>query len=46
MEDKREGFGVMIYPSGNSYEGMWLEDKKCGLGAMIWKSIDEVYTGN
>ena len=36
----------MLYPSGNIYEGMWLNDKKCGLGIMTWKSVDETYTGN
>jgi len=35
----------MRYASGNSYEGNWQNDKKCGLGVMVWKDVDEVYTG-
>ena len=41
----RHGYGTMRYPSGSSYEGEWKEDKKSGKGAMIWKDVDEVYTG-
>jgi hypothetical protein len=43
--DLREGYGVMKYPSGNSYEGEWLADKKSGLGVMLWRDADETYTG-
>jgi hypothetical protein len=35
----------MRYASGNSYEGEWEFDQKCGFGAMIWKDVDEVYMG-
>jgi hypothetical protein len=35
----------MKYSSSNQYEGEWAEDKKCGLGVMQWKNLDETYTG-
>ena len=35
----------MKYLSGGSYEGEWMADKKCGLGVMIWKATDEIYSG-
>ncbi len=35
----------MRFASGNCYEGMWAADSKCGLGAMQWRDLDEVYTG-
>jgi MORN repeat len=41
----RDGYGTMRYASGSSYEGFWKEDRKCGQGVMIWKDVDEVYTG-
>lgn len=41
----RHGHGLMRYASGNSYEGEWEFDQKCGQGAMQWKDVDEVYMG-
>ena len=35
----------MRYKSGNSYEGDWVADKKCGRGVMVWKDVDEMYLG-
>lgn len=46
MNNKRHGYGVMQYPSGNSYEGEWRDDRKDGYGTMVWKTLDEVYTGH
>lgn len=46
MANNREGYGIMEYPSTNSYEGEWKADHKEGYGTMIWKAIDEVYTGH
>lgn len=42
MENNREGYGVMLNPSGNIYEGEWKGDRKAGYGTMIWKEVDEV----
>lgn len=36
----------MKYASGNTYEGEWKEDKKCGKGVMIWKTVGETYVGS
>lgn len=46
MAGLRDGYGTMRYPSGNTYEGEWSLDKKCGNGVMIWKDVDEIYLGN
>jgi hypothetical protein len=35
----------MKYASGNTYEGQWVGDKKCGRGLMSWIDIDETYAG-
>lgn len=42
----RHGYGVMKYPSGNNYEGMWRNDLKHGNGVMTWRDVDELYTGS
>ena len=42
----REGYGKMLYASGNSYEGEWLMDKKHGKGAMKWRKGEDVYIGD
>eukprot|EP00741_Cyanophora_paradoxa_P023162 tig00021571_g22372.t1 len=43
--DRKHGFGVMVYPSGNTYEGQWANDLKNGHGTMVWKASRERYTG-
>lgn len=45
MNNLREGYGIMKYASGNSYEGFWVGDMKHGKGVMSWRDIDEVYIG-
>ena len=35
----------MVYPNGNTYEGMWLDGKKHGRGLMIWLDRRERYDG-
>lgn len=32
----REGFGVMVFESGERYEGEYKKDKRCGKGTFIW----------
>ena len=46
VDDLREGYGIMKYLSGGSYEGEWRADKKSGLGVMVWRATDEIYSGN
>ena len=36
-EDKREGFGLMLYHHQESYEGEWLNDKREGWGRMTYR---------
>ena len=44
--DKRDGYGMMKYSSGNTYEGYWSSDLKTGRGVMTWKTADELYVGD
>ena len=46
-EDKREGFGLMLYNHQESYEGEWLNDKREGWGRMTYRdgSYYEAHTG-
>ena len=32
----REGYGVMVFESGERYEGEYKKDKRCGKGTFIW----------
>lgn len=36
---------MMVYTSGESYEGNWVNAKKHGFGKYTWKN-GKVYTGN
>ena len=36
----------MRYINGSTYEGFWKKDKKCGRGVMLWRDVDEIYTGD
>ena len=36
MDDKREGFGTVVLPSGVEYEGEWMDDKLYGKGKVKW----------
>lgn len=37
-KSKPHGYGKMIYPNGNSYEGDWIEDKYEGFGEYRWEN--------
>lgn len=37
-ENKREGYGKMVWPSGECYEGLWVSDKQRGMGKQTWTS--------
>lgn len=41
----KQGYGIMVYPSGNVYEGEWAADEKCGHGIMRWHTSGQAYTG-
>jgi hypothetical protein len=41
----KHGNGIMIYKSGDSYDGQWADNKRNGKGRMIWKNRDEEYSG-
>ena len=36
-DDKREGFGLMLYHHQENYEGEWLNDKREGWGRMTYR---------
>ena len=38
--NKRHGYGFMIYPSGNRYDGEWVLGEKHGRGTMQWSNGD------
>jgi hypothetical protein len=38
IENKMEGFGIMIYVDGRRYEGYYVDDKRQGFG--IYKYAD------
>ena len=43
-KDKREGYGVKIYPDGTIFEGFWENDQKHGTGTVTLSgNIDEIY---
>ncbi|XP_069590333.1 radial spoke head 10 homolog B isoform X1 [Ranitomeya imitator] len=43
--NRKEGWGVQRFPSGNIYEGQWKNDKFHGEGRMRWLSSNEEYMG-
>lgn len=36
VNDKKEGYGVFKWASGNVYEGMFKDDERHGKGKMTW----------
>jgi len=49
-EGEKCGYGKYVYPSGNWYEGEWINNKRNGKGTMHWQKIgnkltNEKYTG-
>lgn len=42
----RSGYGTITYPTGNTYEGYWLLNKKHGKGIMQWGDKNEIYLGD
>eukprot|EP00736_Rhodelphis_marinus_P008614 Rmarinus@m.20832 len=45
-DDRQHGWGRMVYPSGNVYEGNWEHGVKQGLGMMHWYTKRELYVGD
>ena len=46
QNNKRHGFGVRRYQSGNVYEGNWRDGLRNGKGTMRWLDVNETYSGN
>lgn len=42
----KTGFGKMIFPNGDIYEGEWLEDKIHGEGSYTYKKSGDIYSGS
>ena len=45
VNNKRHGYGVRRYKSGNVYEGDWANNNRHGQGIMRWVDIDQSYSG-
>ncbi|XP_069838110.1 radial spoke head 10 homolog B isoform X2 [Dendropsophus ebraccatus] len=45
IHNRKEGWGVQRFPSGNIYEGQWKNNKFHGEGRMRWLTSNEEYTG-
>ena len=45
INNKKFGWGVRHYASGNIYEGMWINDVRHGEGTMRWFDKNQIYTG-
>jgi hypothetical protein len=43
--DVKQGSGVMVYPSGNVYEGGWAADERSGAGTMRWHTQGQTCSG-
>jgi hypothetical protein len=41
----KDGYGKMIYPNGDIYEGMWVENKMEGEGTYTYKKTGDIYSG-
>jgi hypothetical protein len=35
--DKKNGYGIYTWQSGNVYKGLYRDDERNGYGEMIWK---------
>lgn len=42
----KDGYGKMVFPSGDVYEGMWVENKMCGEGTYTYKATGDIYSGS
>jgi hypothetical protein len=45
QDDMKHGQGTSVYPSGNSYSGFWVHDRREGSGTMTWASKGQRYSG-
>lgn len=45
MSNKRHGYGVRRYRSGNVYEGEWANNNRHGQGIMRWVDLNQTYNG-
>jgi len=42
----RNGFGKMVYPGGDIYEGEWVDGKMQGEGSYTYKKTGDIYSGS
>lgn len=42
----RNGFGRMVYPNGDVYEGEWVDNKMHGEGTYTYKKSGDIYSGS
>lgn len=45
VNNRKFGWGIRHYSSGNIYEGMWVNDIRHGEGTMKWFDKNQIYTG-
>lgn len=45
INNQKFGWGIRHYPSGNTYEGMWVSDVRHGEGTMRWFDKNQTYSG-
>ena len=45
INNKKFGYGIRRYASGNIYEGMWVNDVRHGEGTMRWFDKNQIYAG-
>ncbi|XP_060795716.1 radial spoke head 10 homolog B [Neoarius graeffei] len=43
--NRREGWGIRCYPSGDTYEGQWKNSVRHGEGTMKWIHLGQQYSG-
>ena len=46
VENRKEGWGLRQYSSGNMYEGQWKNNMRHGEGQMRWLDRDQIYYGD
>mmetsp|Transcript_22989 Transcript_22989/g.20881 ORF Transcript_22989/g.20881 Transcript_22989/m.20881 type:complete len:230 (-) Transcript_22989:113-802(-) len=45
VDGQKTGYGKMIYPNGDIYEGEWLENLMNGEGSYTYKKSGDIYSG-
>jgi hypothetical protein len=42
----KDGYGRMVFPSGDLYEGMWVQNRMEGAGTYTYKKTNDIYSGD